>query len=56
MVVPGLDRLLSLIRGREEDREPLAPGMAVPDEELDGRIDAARVRLRDEIAPLADDD
>ena len=58
MVVPGLDRLLSLVRGRDKDSDdgPREPGFAVPDEELEGRIDAARVRLREEIAPLSDDD
>jgi hypothetical protein len=50
VVIPGLDRLLALVRRRDEDEAP-DPGMAVPDEELEGRIDAARVRLRDEIAP-----
>jgi hypothetical protein len=56
VVVPGLDRLLSLLRGRDEDPGESTPGIAVPDEELEGRIDAARVRLRETIAPLSDDD
>jgi hypothetical protein len=57
-VIFGLDRVLARVRGREEDEpvevEQRDPGLAVPDEELDGRIDAARVRLRAEIAPLED--
>jgi hypothetical protein len=54
-VIFGLDRLLALVRGRDEEPEAqIEPGMAVPDEELEGRIDAARVRLREEIAPLED--
>ena len=52
-MILGLDRLLARMRGRDEEDEP-DPGMVVPDEELEGRIDAARLRLRDEIAPLED--
>jgi hypothetical protein len=51
-VIPNpLAALLRLLRGRDDESEP---GLAVPDEELAGRIDAARVRLREEIAPRED--
>jgi hypothetical protein len=56
-VILGLDRLLARVRGRgREEVEPAPPGAPTPDDEVTGRIDAARTRLRKEIAPLEDED
>jgi hypothetical protein len=52
-VILGLDRLLAVVGRREKEEEP-KPGRATPDEELNGRIDAARERLREEIEPPDD--
>jgi hypothetical protein len=49
VVIPGLDRLLALVGARAKEHEP-EPGRPAPDPELARRIDAARVRLRAEIA------
>lgn len=52
-MILGLDRLLAVVGRREKEEEP-TPGRAAPDEALNGRIDAARERLRREIDPPAD--
>jgi hypothetical protein len=52
-LILGLDRLLRRLLGGDDEQHS-DPGLAVPDRELAGRIDAARVRLREEIAPLED--
>jgi hypothetical protein len=51
-VILGLDRLLAVIGRRE--KEGSKPGRPEADEELNGRIDAARERLREEIEPRED--
>jgi hypothetical protein len=64
-VIFGLDRLLARLRRRDEPEAAPAParGAAPPvagapavDDEVGERIDAARVRLREEIPPLSDAD
>jgi hypothetical protein len=59
-LIRGLDRLLARLRRRGDERGD--PGeqrdesseAVPPDAELEGRIDAARVRLREKIAPRDD--
>jgi hypothetical protein len=53
-VILGLDRLLALV-GRREKEEEREPGRPARDEELNGRIDAARERLREAIPPPEDE-
>jgi hypothetical protein len=66
-VILGLDRLLARLRGRDEPEPaparaparraaPPVAGAPAVDEEVGERIDAARVRLREEIPPLSDAD
>ena len=55
-MILGLDRLLARVRGREGDERQSPPGDAGPDDDLGQRLDAARTRLRAEIAPLEDED
>jgi hypothetical protein len=57
-VILGLDRLFARVRGRAEAKpepEP-EPGTVKADSEVEQRIDAARTRLRDEIAPLEEEE
>jgi hypothetical protein len=53
-LILGLDRLLARVRGREETTEE--PAATAPDDDVEGRIDAARTRLREEIPPRDDED
>jgi hypothetical protein len=53
-LILGLDRLLARMRGRDEDKQEL--GDPLPQDEVGQRLDAARTRLRTEIAPLEDED
>jgi hypothetical protein len=54
-LILGLDRLFARVRGREGDQRQSAPGDPGPDD-VGQRLDAARTRLRAEIAPLEDED
>jgi hypothetical protein len=54
-LILGLDRLFARVRGRERDERQSAPGDPRPDD-VGQRLDAARTRLRAEIAPLEDED
>jgi hypothetical protein len=61
-VILGLDRLLARVRGRDDPMERVdeAPARAArsaapaADDEMSARIDAARVRLREQIPPIED--
>jgi hypothetical protein len=53
-LILGLDRLLALVRRGEETTEE--PPAAARDDDISGRIDAARTRLREEIPPRDDED
>ena len=55
-MILGLDRLFARVRGREGDERQAAPGDPRPDDDVGQRLDAARTRLRAEIAPLEDED
>jgi len=55
-LILGLDRLFARVRGREGDERQSAPGDPKPDDDVGQRLDAARTRLRTEIAPLEDED
>jgi hypothetical protein len=57
-LIVGLDRVLARVRGRgrDEAERPRPPGDPRPDDEVGQRLDAARTRLRAEIAPLEDED
>jgi hypothetical protein len=55
-LILGLDRLLARVRVRAEDERQRPPGDPRPDDEVGQRLDAARTRLRAEIAPLEDED
>ncbi|HEX3317430.1 MAG TPA: hypothetical protein VHR88_05385 [Solirubrobacteraceae bacterium] len=56
-MILGLDRLLARVRGRgreERVEEEAPPGPPARDDEVGERIDAARVRLREQIPPIED--
>jgi len=53
-VILGLDRLVAVVGRRENEEEP-KPGRAKPDKEINGRIDAARERLQQQIPPPDDE-
>ena len=55
-MILGLDRLFARMRGRAEARPEPEPGTVKADSEVEQRIDAARTRLRDEIAPLEEEE
>ena len=55
-MILGLDRLLARVRGRAEAKPEPEPGTGKADSEAEQRIDAARTRLRDEIAPLEEEE
>jgi hypothetical protein len=55
-VILGLDRLLARVRGRAEAKPEPEPGTVKADSAVEQRIDAARTRLRDEIAPLEEEE
>jgi len=55
-LILGLDRLLARVRGRGGDERQSPPGDPRPDDDVGQRLDAARTRLRAEIAPLEDED
>jgi hypothetical protein len=55
-VILGLDRLLARVRGRAEARPEPEPGTVEADSAVGQRIGAARTRLRDEIAPLEEEE
>ena len=55
-MIRGLDRLLARVRGRDEAKPEPEPEAVKAESEVEQRIDAARTRLRDEIAPLEDED
>jgi hypothetical protein len=54
-LILGLDRLLARVRGRVGDERQRPPGDPRSDDEVGLRLDAARTRLRAEIAPLEDE-
>ena len=55
-MILGLDRLFARVRGRDGDERQSLPGDPGPDDDVGQRLDAARTRLRAEIAPLEDED
>ena len=55
-MILGLDRLLARVRGRAEAQPEPEPGTVKADSAVEQRIDAARTRLRDEIAPLEEEE
>jgi hypothetical protein len=55
-VILGLDRLLARVRGSAEAQPEPEPGTVKADSAVEQRIDAARTRLRDEIAPLEEEE
>jgi hypothetical protein len=55
-VILGLDRLLARVRGRAKATPEPERGAVKADTEAEQRIDAARTRLRDEIAPREEEE